>query len=107
MRIESEIKLKELRVNGGLTKSHFLMQFQSDMLNVRVEKSKIEDASLIGSVYLAGLGSGLWEGIEDIKKLKGKSQSFHPVMDSSERERYYRGWKEAVKRVLTDNVVFH
>ncbi len=107
MRIESRIKLKELRANGGLTKSHFLMQFQSDMLNICVEKSRIEDVSLIGSVYLAGLGLGLWKSIEDIKELREESQSFNPTMDSSTREKYYQGWKLAVKRVLTNNVVFH
>ena len=107
MGIESGIKLKELRANGGLTKSYFLMQFQSDMLNIRVEKSRIADVSLIGSVYLAGLGLGLWKSIEDIKELRGKSQSYSQTMDSSAREKYYEGWKSAVKKVLTNNLVFH
>ena len=107
MRIESRIKLKEMHVNGGLTKSTFLMQFQSDMLNIFVNKSMFEDVSLIGSAYLAGLGIGLWGSIEDIKKLRGKSQSFHSAMNSSTREKYYHGWKSAVKKVLTNNVALN
>jgi glycerol kinase len=107
MGIESGIELKGLRINGGLTRNNFLVQFQSDMLNIFVKKSFFEDVSLIGSAYLAGLGIGLWGGIEDIKELRGKSQSYNPNMDSSAREKYYKGWKSAVNKVLTNNIALN
>lgn len=103
MEVESGIKVKDLRINGGLARSDFLVQFQSDILAINVEKSKFEDVSIVGSAYLAGLGLGLWESIEDIKKLKRRIQSFHPTMDSATRKKYYDGWKSAVNMVLSNN----
>jgi len=103
MGVESGIKVKDLRINGGLARSDFLVQFQSDILAIDVEKSKFEDVSIVGSAYLAGLGLGLWKSIEDIKKLKRRSQSFHPTMDSASRKKYYNGWKSAVNMVLNNN----
>ena len=107
MGIESGIKLKEIHVNGGLTKSDFLMQFQADILNISVKKSPINDMSLIGSAYLAGLGAGLWENVKDIKKLRGKTRDFYPIMDNDTRQKYYRGWKLAVSKILSNNVTLH
>ena len=107
MGIESGIELKNLRINGGLTRNSFLVQFQSDILNICVEKLKVKDISVVGSAYLAGLGLGLWKSTEDIKELRGKSQSYSPTMDSSAREKYYEGWKSAVKKVLTNNVALN
>jgi len=103
MRTESGFKINELMVHGGLTKINFVMQFISDMLNIRLEKSMIKDMSAIGSFYMAGLGIGIWKSIEDIKKIRGESQKFYPNISHETREKYYRGWKEAVKIVLTDN----
>lgn len=103
MGVESGIKVKDLRINGGLARSDFLVQFQSDILAINVEKSGFEDVSIVGSAYLAGLGSGLWKSIEDIKKLKRRSQIFHPTMDSASRKKYYNGWKSAVNMVLSNN----
>jgi len=100
MEVESGIKVKDLRINGGLARSDFLVQFQSDILAINVEKSKFEDVSIVGSAYLAGLGVGLWKSIEDIKKLKRRSEIFHPTMDSASRKKYYNGWKSAVNMVL-------
>ena len=103
MGVESGIKVKDLRINGGLARSDFLVQFQSDILDISVEKSKSEDVSIVGSAYLAGLGSGLWKSVEDIKKLKRKIESYHPAMDSATRKKYYNGWKSAVNMVLNKN----
>ncbi|MCM8711549.1 glycerol kinase GlpK [Clostridium sp. SYSU_GA19001] len=99
---ESSIRLKELRVDGGPTSNKFLMQFQSDILNVNVAKAEIAELSSMGSVYLAGLGAGIWKCKEEIKALQKSSNIYFPAMRDSFREKFYSGWKTAVKRVLTN-----
>lgn len=103
MSIETGIKPKEIRADGGLTKSKVFMQFQADMLGITVVKTEIEDLSLMGSVYLAGLGSGIWKDFAKIKELRRQDAVYKPKMNLRIRDEKYRGWKEAVKRVLTVN----
>ena len=99
---ESETELKELRVDGGPTRDEFLMQFQADMLNVPVVRTKIEELSAIGSAYMAGLAVKLWKNKEEIESLRVTDKEFKCKMDSIERDELYKGWKEAVKRTLSD-----
>jgi len=66
MKLNTGIEVNKIRVNGGLTKNLFLMQFQSDLLDTKIEISKNPDASLISSVYIVGLGVGLWNDLETI-----------------------------------------
>lgn len=101
METESGIRPKELRVDGGPTKDAFLMQFQADMLNLKVVSTEIAELSSMGSVYLAGLAVGLWKDKEEIKRLRKESGRYFPSMDEATRESLYDGWKTAVKRVLT------
>jgi glycerol kinase len=101
MWIESGICPKELRVDGGPTKDVFLMQFQADMLNLRVVNTEVSELSSMGSVYLAGLAVGIWRSREEIKQLRKQSITYIPAMDSNVREIYYQGWKTAVGKVLT------
>lgn len=98
---ESSIQLKELRVDGGPTGNKFLMQFQADMLKANVAKAAIAELSSMGSVYLAGLGVGIWKSKEEIKALRKASEVYVPMMEEKLREKYYSGWKTAVKRILT------
>jgi glycerol kinase len=98
---ESSIPLKELRVDGGPTGNRFLMQFQADMLKANVAKAAIAELSSMGSVYLAGLGIGMWKSKEEIKALRRASEVYVPMMEEKLREKYYNGWKAAVKRILT------
>jgi glycerol kinase len=100
---ETGIKPKELRADGGLTNSKVFMQFQADMLGVNVVKTEIENLSLMGSVYLAGLSSGIWKDFEEIKGLRVLDAVYEPQMIPCIRDKKYCGWKEAVKRVLTIN----
>jgi glycerol kinase len=99
---ESKIPLKELRVDGGATSNRFLMQFQADMLKANVAKASIAELSSMGSVYLAGLAAGIWRSKDEIKDLKQASESYLPQMENDLRDKYYDGWKTAVKRVLTN-----
>jgi glycerol kinase len=100
IRSESGVELKELRVDGGPTGNKFLMQFQADMLKVNVAKAAIAELSSMGSVYLAGLGVGIWSSMEEIKTIRKASEMYMPIMEEGVREKHYSGWKAAVKRVL-------
>jgi glycerol kinase len=94
---ESWVDLKELRVDGGAARNDFLMQFQADMLGVPVVRPRIEELSAMGSAFIAGLALGYWKSIDDIKSLRTIDRIFASQMNSDEREKYYSGWKEAVR----------
>ena len=100
MVMESGVKLKELRVDGGPTRDNFLMQFQADILNVAVVRNKIEELSAIGSAFMAGLAIGFWNSKEEIKALRAPDVIFDYKMDNRKRDKLYKGWKEAVRRTL-------
>ncbi|MCL4378918.1 MAG: glycerol kinase GlpK [Actinobacteria bacterium] len=97
---DSGKNLTSLRVDGGATKSDFLMQFQSDILGIPVEKPKITEMAALGAAYLAGLGIGYWENMKDLEKNWILDKKYEPKMTEERRETLYSGWKEAVKRSL-------
>lgn len=100
MQSESNIQIKVLKVDGGATSNRLLMQYQSDMLDINVTASKVAELSSMGSVYLAGLGIGIWKSIEEINKLNQEHQVYQPLMTKDERDKYYQGWKQSVHGVL-------
>ena len=95
---EGGIELKELRADGGPTRNNFLMQFQSDMLGREVVRSTIEEVSALGATFMAGLATGFWSSLEDIKTLYNSDRTFAPLMGPEENEKLYGGWKKAVDR---------
>ncbi|WP_185860875.1 glycerol kinase GlpK [Blattabacterium cuenoti] len=96
MEADSGISIKELRVDGGATVNKLLMQFQSDILNVKVVKSKISELTAAGAAYLAGLAVNYWSSLEDIQDKWQLEQIFEPKGMSSRLERI-QGWKRAIK----------
>jgi len=96
---DSGINLNTLRVDGGAVANNFLMQFQSDILGVNVERAKITDTTALGAAYLAGIASGFWEK-EQIAKNWTSDKIFNPLMEVEIRETKYKGWKKAVKRSM-------
>lgn len=96
----SGVDLVELRVDGGPTKNIFLMQFQADMLNASINRCDIAEVSALGSAYMAGLATGVWQNPEEIKALRGKDKQFTGKMPEEQRNRLYEGWKKAVERIL-------
>ncbi|MCU6600983.1 glycerol kinase GlpK [Peribacillus frigoritolerans] len=97
MEIDSGINLKALRVDGGVVKNNFLMEFQSGLLNVPVERPVISETTALGAAYLAGLAVGYWESQEEISKLWAVDKKFEPEMEEQERKDLYNGWKKAVQ----------
>ncbi|MDF2722741.1 MAG: glycerol kinase [Paenibacillus sp.] len=96
MEKDSGIRLHELRVDGGATKNRFLMQFQADMLGVRVTRPKVQETTALGAAYLAGLAVGFWSGADELKSLWERDCRFDPAMDSATRSGKYAGWQRAV-----------
>ncbi|MBU8878751.1 glycerol kinase GlpK [Bacillus sp. FJAT-29790] len=100
MEADSGIELKTLRVDGGAVKNNFLMEFQSDILNVPVERPTVNETTALGAAYLAGLAVGYWDGIEEIATQWAMDQSFEPSMESAVRNHLYDGWKKAVHAAM-------
>ena len=99
MAADSGITLKSLRVDGGAVANNVMMQFQSDMLGVSVDRPEVTETTALGAAYLAGIAVGLWT--QDELAHKGRiERRFDPAMTPEERERRYKGWKKAVRRTM-------
>lgn len=98
MQADSNTKIPDLRVDGGMTANHFLLQFQADLLGVPVHKPVITETTALGAAYLAGLSSGFWRNLPEITALYKTERTFEPRMSTDQRESLYEGWKRAVQR---------
>lgn len=94
---DSQIELKKLKVDGGAVKNNLLMQFQSDILNVEVERPVVSETTALGAAYLAGLAVGFWKDRDEVTKNYQVETLFRPDMDEEKRRNLYDGWKNAVK----------
>lgn len=97
MEKKSGVKLKALKVDGGATNNDWLMQFQADILNCTVIRPKDVETTSLGAAYLAGLGCGIWNSIDEIEKLWKVDKEFHPNMGEETREELYSNWRRAVE----------
>lgn len=100
MEEDSGIKLKELKVDGGASANNFLMQFQSDVLGVCVERPKVIETTALGAAYLAGLSVGYWDNMDQIAKNRLTDMRFTPQINPDKKEKIIRGWHRAVDRSL-------
>ncbi|MFD0825140.1 glycerol kinase GlpK [Neobacillus sp. M.A.Huq-85] len=100
MEADSGIQLKTLRVDGGAVKNNLLMDFQSDLLNVPVERPVVNETTALGAAYLAGLAVGFWKSQEEISKQWAISRKFDPKMNEEDRKLLYAGWKKAVNAAM-------
>ncbi|QED48257.1 glycerol kinase GlpK [Cytobacillus dafuensis] len=100
MEADSGIELKTLRVDGGAVKNNFLMDFQSNILNVPVERPTINETTALGAAYLAGLAVGFWANQDEIASKWAIDKSFAPTMESKIRDDLYNGWKKAVHAAM-------
>ncbi|MDD3337227.1 MAG: glycerol kinase GlpK [Lachnospiraceae bacterium] len=99
MRRDAGIEILELRVDGGPTRNKYLMEFQSDILNIPVQIPNAEELSGIGAAYAAGIGLGIYDREHIFQRMK--RTKFAPSMTAATREQKKAGWKEAVSLVLT------
>ncbi|MBS3887709.1 MAG: glycerol kinase GlpK [Firmicutes bacterium] len=100
MEADSGITLKALKVDGGAVNNGLLMQFQSDILGVPVDRPQVTETTALGAAYLAGLAVGVWENKDDLVDNWKLDMRFPPSMDAARREKLYVGWQKAVKRAL-------
>jgi glycerol kinase len=90
-----------IRVDGGMVTNNWFLQFLADMLKIPVERPINVESTVLGAAYLAGLSSGLFSSLDDIRNLWGRDAVFEPGMDTELRDRLYSGWLEAVSRIRT------
>lgn len=94
---DSGKQMKTLKVDGGATANDYLMQFQSDILNVEVDRPKMLEVTALGAAFLAGIQAGIWDK-KDIAKIRKIDTLFEPAITEYERNKKYTGWKNAVAR---------
>jgi glycerol kinase len=98
MERDTRSRLSELRVDGGAAASALLMQFQADLLGVRVSRPANLETTALGAALLAGLAVGVWRGESDLSAVRTAERTFAPRMRRAERERRRRLWHRAVAR---------
>ena len=96
MEADAGIPISTLKVDGGAAANNFLMQFQSDIMDVPVQRPASVETTALGAAYLAGLAVGYWENMDDIAGKQSVDARFTPNMDAALREKLLRGWNKAV-----------
>ncbi len=99
MEEDTGIPLRELRVDGGASANNFLMQFQADIVDRAIRRPKIRETTALGAAYLAGLATGVWVGLDDIRGSWTLERLYEPKMEAERREALLSGWHDAVDRV--------
>jgi glycerol kinase len=100
MEADSGVKLKELKVDGGMVYNDLLMQFQADCLQVPVIRPKVAETTALGAAYAAGLAVGFWSNVDDLRSNWGKDAEWTPKMDDAMVAKEYAQWKKAVTRTF-------
>ena len=98
MKHDTNLDHKEIRVDGAASTNNFLMSFLSDMLRVPVTRPKITETTAFGAAYLAGLATGYWKDIDEIKSQWHVDEEFSPTLDMETVEKYKRKWRKAVSK---------
>lgn len=97
MKDESGLSLSVLKVDGGASANNFLMQFQSDISDVRIERPSCIETTALGAAYLAGLAVGYWRDTDEVRRNWLCGKVFEPVIEPEKRKKLLKGWKKAVK----------
>src|ERR687896_191659 len=100
MDADSGVKLESLKVDGGMVANELLMQFQADLLGVPVIRPQVAETTSLGAAYAAGLATGFWSEVEDLRENWVEDKRWEPQMDSAQRDEYYKFWKKAVTRTF-------
>ena len=100
MEKDTGITLTELNVDGGASRDKFLMQFQADILAKPVRRPMIRETTALGAAYLAGLATGVWANLDEIRTQWTLDSLYDPTMEETERQKLLRGWHKAVGRSL-------
>ena len=90
----------QVRVDGGASKNNFLMQFQSDILDISIRRPAITESTALGAAFLAALGSGIFTCKTEIAQILGNGQIFNPNMDEEIRQKLLSGWQTAIEMIM-------
>jgi glycerol kinase len=96
----ADVPFTSLKVDGGMTANALLMQFQADVLGVPVIRPEVTETTALGAAYAAGLATGFWDGLDELRARWAEGRRWEPRMGAAEREEGYRRWKKAVQRTL-------
>ncbi|OLQ85903.1 glycerol kinase [Vibrio panuliri] len=97
MLADANVTLASLKVDGGAVSNDFLMQFQADLLQTEVHRPQARETTAMGAAYLAGIATGFWQSLDDIKNQSKSDDNFVPSQDIDKQLRRYKGWKRAVR----------
>lgn len=100
METDTGTKIQALKVDGGASANDFLMQTESDIVNVPVRRMESVETTALGAAYLAGLAVGYWSGMDELKENLKVSKEFYPSISEEERKTKLKGWNRAVKCAL-------
>lgn len=100
MEQDSGFTVRKLRVDGGAVSNGFLMEFQSDIVNLPVERPVVRETTALGAAFLAGLAVGYWSDRDEICRTWSLDRRFEPTMETEVRESLYGGWKKAVHAAM-------
>ena len=98
MERDAGLPLRELRVDGGASANNFLMQFQADIIGRTLRRPMIRETTALGAAYLAGLATGVWRDLDDIRSQWTLDRLYEPEMTEADRTRLRAGWHKAVER---------
>ena len=98
MQADSGVQFKELKVDGGASANNLLMQFQADIAGVTVRRPMIRETTALGAAYLAGLATGVWRDLHDIKGQWTLDKLYEPQMEAARARELVDGWHKAVER---------
>ena len=98
MQADSGVQFRELKVDGGASANNLLMQFQADIAGVTVRRPMIRETTALGAAYLAGLATGVWRDLDDIKGQWTLDKLYEPQMDAARVRELVDGWHKAVER---------
>lgn len=100
MESDSGFEVRKMRVDGGAVSNAFLMRFQSDILDIPVERPVIRETTALGAAFLAGLAVGYWQDRDELCHTWSLDQCFQPAMQEDERTKLYQGWKKAIQAAM-------
>jgi glycerol kinase len=98
MDADTKNPFKELRVDGGAAANDSLMQFQADLLGISVHRPAVLETTALGAAYLAGLASGFWSDVNELKQHRKADTVFEPEADTKKMQKLQDNWREAVER---------
>ena len=99
---DAHLTLREIKVDGGASRNNLMMQFQADILGIPVIRPATTETTALGAAFLAGLATGYWSGLDELRSLTESAQRFEPHMEAERMQAAIAGWRDALRRTLSN-----